>query len=121
MVNRAAIVTGASSGIGLALTRMLCEEGHGVTMAARRPEKLQAAYDELKREGLNVEQFAGNLGDEETIKQVVAQHEQSFGRLDVLCNNAGVGVGQAVGELTSKRVDLQLNTNIRSIFLFYRE
>jgi NAD(P)-dependent dehydrogenase (short-subunit alcohol dehydrogenase family) len=121
MPDRAAIVTGASSGIGLALTRMLCEEGHAVTMAARRPDKLQAAYDGLKGEGLNVEQFAGNLGDEDTIKQVVAQHEQSFGRLDVLCNNAGVGVGAAVAEMETKRIDLQLNTNIRSIFLFYRE
>lgn len=121
MPDRAAIVTGASSGIGLALTRMLCEEGHAVTMAARRPEKLQAAYDELKGEGLAVEQFAGNLGDEETIKAVVAQHEQSFGRLDVLCNNAGVGVGAPVGEMVTKRIDLQLDTNIRSIFLFYRE
>ena len=121
MPERAAIVTGASSGIGLAITRMLCEEGHAVTMAARRPEKLQAAYDQLKGEGLDVEQFAGNLGDEDTIKAVVAQHEQSFGRLDVLCNNAGVGVGQAVAELTAKRIDLQLDTNIRSIFLFYRE
>ena len=121
MPERAAIVTGASSGIGLALTRMLCEEGHSVTMAARRPEKLQAAYDQLKGEGLPVEQFAGNLGDEETIKQVVAQHEQSFGRLDVLCNNAGVGVGAPVAEMVTKRIDLQLDTNIRSIFLFYRE
>jgi NAD(P)-dependent dehydrogenase (short-subunit alcohol dehydrogenase family) len=121
MPDRAAIVTGASSGIGLAVTRMLCSEGYGVTMAARRPEKLQAAYDELKGEGLDVEQVAGNLGDEETIKQVVRAHEERYGRLDLLMNNAGVGIGQPVAELQTKHVDLQLNTNIRSIFLFYRE
>jgi NAD(P)-dependent dehydrogenase (short-subunit alcohol dehydrogenase family) len=121
MPERAAIVTGASSGIGLAVTRMLCEEGFGVTMAARRPEKLEAAYNELKADGLDVEQVAGNLGDEDTIKQVIAQHEERYGRLDLLMNNAGVGIGQAVGELETKRIDLQLNTNIRSIFIFYRE
>jgi NAD(P)-dependent dehydrogenase (short-subunit alcohol dehydrogenase family) len=121
MPDRAAIVTGASSGIGLAVTRMLCSEGYGVTMAARRPEKLQAAYDQLKGEGLDVEQVAGNLGDEETIKQVVRAHEERYGRLDLLMNNAGVGIGQPVAELQTKHVDLQLNTNIRSIFLFYRE
>ena len=121
MPDRAAIVTGASSGIGLAVTRMLCAEGYGVTMAARRPEKLQAAYDELKGEGLDVEQVAGNLGDEETIKQVVRTHEERYGRLDLLMNNAGVGIGQPVAQLQSKHVDIQLNTNIRSIFLFYRE
>ena len=54
MAERAAIVTGASSGIGLAIARMLAEEGYGVTMAARRPEKLQAAVDELAAEGYHV-------------------------------------------------------------------
>ncbi len=52
MAARAAIVTGASSGIGLAIARMLGEEGYGVTMAARRPEKLQAAVDGLAADGL---------------------------------------------------------------------
>ena len=43
MTDRAAIVTGASSGIGLAVARMLAEEGHAVTLVARRPDKLEAA------------------------------------------------------------------------------
>ena len=121
MPDRAAIVTGASSGIGLAVTDMLCQEGFAVTMAARRPEKLEAAFEEMKGKGYDVEQIAGNLGDEELIKQVVAQHRDRYGRLDLLMNNAGVGIGQAVAELQTKHVDIQLNTNIRSIFLFYRE
>jgi NAD(P)-dependent dehydrogenase (short-subunit alcohol dehydrogenase family) len=100
---------------------MLCEEGWSVTMAARRPEKLEAALEEVKAAGGDVQQVAGNLGDEELIKQVVAQHRDRYGRLDLLMNNAGVGSGEAVGELTTKRIDLQLNTNIRAIFLFYRE
>ena len=54
-VDRAAIVTGASSGIGLAIARMLAEDGHAVTLAARRPEKLQAACDELSGDGLAVQ------------------------------------------------------------------
>src|SRR3712207_6757281 len=121
MPERAAIVTGASSGIGLATTKMLCEDGWSVTMAARRPDKLEAAYTELKDQGRDVQQVAGNLGDEDLIKQVVAQHRDAYGRLDLLMNNAGVGIGQPVGELQTKHVDIQLNTNIRSIFLFYRE
>jgi NAD(P)-dependent dehydrogenase (short-subunit alcohol dehydrogenase family) len=121
MAERAAIVTGASSGIGLALTRMLASEGHGVTMAARRPEKLQAAFEELQGEGLDVAQVAGDLGAEETVQQVVAEHRERYGRLDVLCNNAGVGIGAAVGEIQTKRLDIQLNTNLRSPILFYRE
>jgi NAD(P)-dependent dehydrogenase (short-subunit alcohol dehydrogenase family) len=118
---RAAIVTGASSGIGLAIARMLCEEGHAVTLAARRPEKLQAAFDGLAADGFDVQQVAGNLGAEDDIRRVVAAHRERYGRLDVLVNNAGVGMGELIGDLTTKKLDLQINTNFRSIPLFYRE
>jgi NAD(P)-dependent dehydrogenase (short-subunit alcohol dehydrogenase family) len=121
MPDRAAIVTGASSGIGLAVARLLGEQGWGVTMAARRPEKLQAAHDELKGEGFDVQQVSGNLGAEEDIKRVVDAHRDAYGRCDLLMNNAGVGIGEAVGELTTKKLDLQIATNFRSIPLFYRE
>jgi NAD(P)-dependent dehydrogenase (short-subunit alcohol dehydrogenase family) len=121
MADRAAIVTGASSGIGLAITRMLAAEGYGVTMAARRPDKLQGAFSELEAEGHDVQQVAGDLGAEETVQQVVAAHRDRYGRLDVLANNAGVGIGAAVGEIVTKRLDIQLNTNLRSPILFYRE
>jgi NAD(P)-dependent dehydrogenase (short-subunit alcohol dehydrogenase family) len=120
MAERAAIVTGASSGIGLAIAEVLGEEGFGLTVAARRPEKLEAAAEGLRAKGYDVQHIAGNLGDEETINSVVAQHQERFGRLDVLVNNAGVGMGQPVEELSTKFIDIQLNTNIRSIFMFYR-
>jgi len=121
MTERAAIVTGASSGIGLAIAEMLGDEGYGLTVAARRPEKLEAAADGLRAKGYDVQHIAGNLGDEETIASVVKAHEERFGRLDVLVNNAGVGMGEVADDLTTKKIDLQLNTNLRSIFLFYRE
>jgi ketoreductase len=121
MSQKAAIVTGASSGIGLAIAEMLGEEGYGLTVAARRPEKLDAAAQGLAAKGYDVQHIAGNLGDEETIAQVVKAHEERFGRCDVLVNNAGVGIGETVDALTTKKVDIQLNTNLRSIFLFYRE
>ncbi len=68
MPNRAAIITGASSGIGLAIAKMLGEEGHALTLAARRPEKLTAAADELRGAGFDVQEVAGNMADEDTIK-----------------------------------------------------
>ena len=121
MADRAAIVTGASSGIGLAIARMLGEEGHGLTVAARRPEKLEAAADGLREAGFEVEHVAANLANEEEIQKVVAAHRDRYGRLDVLVNNAGIGVGAPVGETDTKRLDMQLDINLRSIVIFYRE
>jgi NAD(P)-dependent dehydrogenase (short-subunit alcohol dehydrogenase family) len=121
MSERAAIVTGASSGIGLAIARMLGREGYGLTVAARRPEKLEEAAAGLREEGFDVEVVAGNLGEEHAIKQVVAAHRERFGRLDVLVNNAGVGIGAPAAEHETKFIDMQLATNLRSVILFYRE
>jgi len=118
---RAAIVTGASSGIGLAVARMLGERGHAVTLVARRAGRLQAAYEQLRGEGLEVGRVVANVGDEADVVRAVAAHRDAYGRLDVLVNNAGVGIGAPIGELTAKQMDTQLATNLRSVPLFYRE
>jgi NAD(P)-dependent dehydrogenase (short-subunit alcohol dehydrogenase family) len=121
MAQRAAIVTGGSSGIGLGIARVLGEEGYALTVAARRPEKLEEAVEGLRAEGFEVNSVSGNLADEAVVQEVVRSHRERFGRLDVLVNNAGLGAGEAVGELTTKKVDLQLGINLRSPILFYRE
>src|SRR3984893_8708788 len=121
MAQRAAIVTGASSGIGLAIARVLGQEGHAVTMAARRPEKLENAVAELAGEGLEVHGVAANVAEEAEIQKVVAAHKEHYERLDVLVNNAGVGIGATLGEIQTKRLDMQLNINLRAIVIFYRE
>jgi NAD(P)-dependent dehydrogenase (short-subunit alcohol dehydrogenase family) len=121
MAERAAIVTGASSGIGLAIARMLGQEGYGLTVAARRPEKLEAAAEELRAEGVDVEPVAANVASEDDIKTVVDRHRDRHARLDVLVNNAGVGIGAPVAEIETKRLDMQLDINLRAMILFYRE
>jgi NAD(P)-dependent dehydrogenase (short-subunit alcohol dehydrogenase family) len=121
MAERAAIVTGASSGIGLAIAEMLGAEGHGLTVAARRPEKLEAAAGGLSDKGFDVNVVAAQLTEEEGVQRVVASHRERFGRVDVLVNNAGVGIGAPVAEIVTKRLDLQIDLNLRSIVLFYRE
>jgi NAD(P)-dependent dehydrogenase (short-subunit alcohol dehydrogenase family) len=121
MSARAALVTGASSGIGLAIAHVLGEEGHGLTVAARRPDKLEVAARELREAGFDVEAVAGNMVEEEDVARVVAAHRERFGRLDVLVNCAGVGIGAPVGEMQTRRVDMQLDVNLRAPILFYRE
>src|ERR1039457_4903351 len=121
MAERAAIVTGASSGIGLAIATVLGEEGFGVTMAARRAEKLDGAASGLAASGFDVHAVAANVADESEIEKVVAAHRERYGRLDVLVNNAGVGGGAPVGDIQTKHLDMQISVNLRSIVIFYRE
>jgi NAD(P)-dependent dehydrogenase (short-subunit alcohol dehydrogenase family) len=121
MSERAAIVTGASSGIGLAIARVLVEERYALTAVARRPDKLDAAVAELGRDGAAIEAVAGDVSSEETVRAAVAAHRDRFGRLDVLVNSAGVGIGQSVSDLETKYLDMQLDVNLRATILFYRE
>jgi NAD(P)-dependent dehydrogenase (short-subunit alcohol dehydrogenase family) len=121
MPDRAAIVTGASRGIGFAIAEALGEEGYGLTVSARKPDTLDQAADRLRAKGYEVEHVAGNMADESAIGDVVARHRDRFGRLDVLVNNAGMGIGAAAADHQTKHVDMQLDVNLRAIVLFYRE
>jgi NAD(P)-dependent dehydrogenase (short-subunit alcohol dehydrogenase family) len=121
VAERAALVTGGSSGIGLAIARALGEDGYGVTVSARRAEKLEAAAEELRSAGLDVNSVATNVVEEEEIKELFASHRERFGRLDVLVNNAGVGIGQPLAEIVTKRLDMQLDVNLRSYVIATRE
>jgi short-subunit dehydrogenase len=121
MADRAALVTGASRGIGLALAEALGEAGYALTLTARKPDTLEQTAGELKERGFEVEFRAANMADEEAIREVVQLHRDRYGRLDVLVNNAGVGIGAAAAEHQSKYINLQLDVNLRAIILFYRE
>ena len=121
MPDRAAIITGGSRGIGRALAETLAEEGFGITITARKQETLEQTASELRERGVEVEHVAANMADEAAIAEVVRAHRERFGRLDVLVNNAGVGIGAAVAEQQTKFVDMQLAVNLRAIILFYRE
>jgi NAD(P)-dependent dehydrogenase (short-subunit alcohol dehydrogenase family) len=118
---RAAIVTGGSSGIGFAIARLLGEEGYALTIAARRADKLEAAAEQLAAAGYDVQPVAGDLREETVVREVIDAHRERYGRLDVLVNNAGAGFGGPVGEIEIKRLDLQLDLNVRSMILFYRD
>jgi NAD(P)-dependent dehydrogenase (short-subunit alcohol dehydrogenase family) len=121
MAERAALITGASSGIGLAIARVLGEDGYALTVSARRPEKLEAAAAELRADGLEVQSIAADMSDEEDIVDVFAKHRAAYGRLDVLVNNAGVGIGAPMEEIKTKYLDMQLAVNLRALIIGTRE
>ena len=108
----AALVTGGSSGIGLAIARMLRDEGFDLTLVSRRAERVEAAGAELGAAAI-----AANMADEDDCARVVAEHRDRFGRLDVLVNSAGVGIGGRIEDLPAKHLDMQLDVNLRGLFL----
>jgi NAD(P)-dependent dehydrogenase (short-subunit alcohol dehydrogenase family) len=111
-----ALVTGGSSGIGLALARALREDGYELTLVARRPEPL----DEAARE-LDALAVPANLGDPDECVRAVAAHVDRHGGLDVLVNCAGIGIGGSFADLDTKRIGLQLDVNLRATMVVTRE
>jgi NAD(P)-dependent dehydrogenase (short-subunit alcohol dehydrogenase family) len=118
---RAALVTGASSGIGLAIAAMLAEEGYDLTLASRTEAKLEAAAGSPAFAAVEVLAVPTDVGDPAAIKALVEAHRERFGRLDVLVNNAGLGIAGELAEIKDKHIDLQLNVNLRAPIVFCRE
>jgi NAD(P)-dependent dehydrogenase (short-subunit alcohol dehydrogenase family) len=111
-----ALVTGGSSGIGLAIARMLREEGFDLTLASRTAEKIEAAAAEIGAHAVTAD-----MGQEADCVRVVAEHKERFGGMDVLVNSAGIGIAGTVESLQAKHIDLQLNINLRGLLLVSRE
>jgi NAD(P)-dependent dehydrogenase (short-subunit alcohol dehydrogenase family) len=115
-MQRAALVTGGSSGIGLAIARMLRDEGFGLTLASRTAAKVEAAAAELGAHAV-----AANVAEEADCVRMVEEHRARWERLDVLVNSAGVGFAGRLDELPTKQLDLQLDVNLRGLMLVTRE
>jgi NAD(P)-dependent dehydrogenase (short-subunit alcohol dehydrogenase family) len=111
-----ALVTGGSSGIGLAIARMLRDEGFELTLASRTKEKIEAAAAEIGAHAV-----AADMGKEEDCVRVVAEHVDRYGGLDLLVNSAGIGIAGTVESLQAKHIDLQLGVNLRGLLLTSRE
>ena len=113
---KSALVTGGSAGIGLALARMLREEGYELTLAARRPEPLEEAARELGAAAV-----PANLAAAEECERVVAAHVERFGGMDVLVNSAGIGIGGQFADQETKAIGLQLDVNLRATMVITRD
>jgi len=111
-----ALITGGSSGIGLAIARMLHEEGYALTLAARKVERLEAVAADLGATSVAVD-----VRSEEDCARLVATHLETHGGLDVLVNSAGIGIGGPIGDMQTKHFDLQQSVNLRGAFLVTRE
>jgi NAD(P)-dependent dehydrogenase (short-subunit alcohol dehydrogenase family) len=111
-MDRAALITGGSSGIGLAIATMLREEGFALTIAARTRSKVEEAAASL-----NAHAAIADVSRDDDCRRLVDEHRSVHGRLDVLVNSAGVGFAGLADELDTKRIDLQLDVNLRGTIL----
>jgi NAD(P)-dependent dehydrogenase (short-subunit alcohol dehydrogenase family) len=110
-VTRSAIVTGGSSGIGLAIARMLRDEGFDLTLVSRTAEKIERAAAEL-----GATPIAADVGDPDACARVVAAHRERVEGLDLLVNSAGKGIAGSVETMPVKHFDMQLGVNLRGMF-----
>jgi NAD(P)-dependent dehydrogenase (short-subunit alcohol dehydrogenase family) len=110
-----ALVTGGSSGIGLAIAQMLAAEGYALTLAGRKLDRLEAA-----REGLDAAIVQADVSSEDDCLRLLAEHLERHGGLDVLVNSAGVGIAGTIADTTTKAWDLQQAVNLRGAFLVTR-
>ena len=110
-----ALITGGSSGIGLAIGRMLREEGYDLTLASRTAEKIEAAAARLGAHAI-----AADVSQEEDCTRIVSEHVERAGGLDLLVNSAGVGIAGRVEDVQTKHLDRQLAINLRGLLLVTR-
>ena len=118
LTGKTAIITGASAGFGRATAKMFAAEGCNLVLTARREERLQEVVADCKAAGGEAVYYAGDAADENTAIACVKLAMETFGQIDILINNAGIGRYTPLLESTMADFDLLMNTNVRSAFAF---
>ncbi len=118
--NKVAVITGASAGIGQACAKALLREGARLVLTARRQDRLEELVAEAKHLGSDGVFVIGDAREEDTARKTVEQAIKSFGRIDILINNAGVGNYKNLVDTSADDFDEMMDSNVRSTFLFTR-
>ncbi len=121
LASKVAIVTGASRGIGRAISVALAQEAATVVLAARSIRKLQETADQVTKAGGKAEIVVTELTEEESIKGLVKVTNEKFSRLDILVNNAGVTHSAKLEETATEDWERCMQVNARAPFILCRE
>lgn len=120
LTGKVALITGASAGIGQACARVLAQEGAQLVLTARRQARLDQLIHEAEKLGTKAISVIGDAREENTALQTVKAATESFGRIDILINNTGVGNYKNLIDTSADEYDDMMDTNVRSTFLFTR-
>jgi NAD(P)-dependent dehydrogenase (short-subunit alcohol dehydrogenase family) len=121
MDKKVAIVTGAGSGVGKAVSLALLSEGYHVALAGRRQDALQQTVAEAGAAGERALAVPTDVGDPDAVRNLFAKTKEAFGRLDVLFNNAGTGARGLLEDLTDEQWQGVVATNLNGPFYCTRE
>ena len=120
LAGKVAIVTGGTRGIGLAIARLLAEDGASVVVSGRDAARLDAAVKELESLGAPALGVPADATKREDADRLVEATRERFGRIDVLVNNAGITRDQLLVRMKDDDWDQVLDTNLRGVFLMTR-
>ncbi|UQX03446.1 3-oxoacyl-ACP reductase FabG [Streptomyces sp. RerS4] len=118
---RVALVTGGTSGIGLAVARLLADQGHRVFIGARNAENVNSTVKQLREEGLTVDGTSLDVRSAADVKAFVQGAVARFGGVDILVNNAGRSGGGVTADIADELWDDVIDTNLTSVFRVTRE
>jgi 3-oxoacyl-[acyl-carrier protein] reductase len=116
--DRVAIVTGASQGIGRAIAVELAKVGAHVVVCSRRLPSLEPVAAEVRAQGRQALGLACDVGDARQVDEAVTQTVKTFGRIDLLVNNAGYRIRAPLEDLPRQEWDAMVQTNLTGVFLF---
>jgi NAD(P)-dependent dehydrogenase (short-subunit alcohol dehydrogenase family) len=114
---KVAIVTGGNSGIGRAISRVLAREKAKVLIGARNEETGAKTVEEIKQRGGVATFIETDVRDSSQIRRLIDRALEMYGKIDVLCNNAGLELMKSLVDTTEEEWDFIMNTNLRSVFL----
>jgi NADP-dependent 3-hydroxy acid dehydrogenase YdfG len=120
LAGKTALVTGASAGIGRAAAMALAAAGASVVVTARREERLREVCAAIEARGGEAAFFAGDAAEEATAKGAIGLAVSTFGTIDILINNAGVGSYKNLVDTSAEEYDAMMAVNMRSGFVFSR-
>jgi NADP-dependent 3-hydroxy acid dehydrogenase YdfG len=109
------VITGASSGLGEATARLLSAEGATVVLAARRVDRIKGLADELEGQGGKAEAVATDVTDRQQVKALVDSAVETFGRIDVMLNNAGLMPLAPLEDLKVDEWDQMIDVNLKGV------